>query len=278
MRKLGLIGFPVAHSASPDMQRAALVHANLGDWTYELWPTPNQELPMRIAAIRADDAIAGFNITIPHKQAIVPFIDSVSTHARAIGAVNTVVKRAGLLVGDNTDWRGFLADLDWHRIATTAGSIALVLGAGGSARAIVYALLQRNVRVRMLNRDIKRAHLLALALRPHGDVSVIDAVDAVRDSAALIVNCTSAGMEPNNHTSPWPDGAPFPAHATLYDLVYKPRVTVVMRQVQAAGNRAVGGIGMLAEQGAAAFELWTGVAAASVSRVMRRAVGDISAA
>ena len=166
MRKLGLIGFPVAHSASPGMQRAALDHANLGDWTYELWPTPNQELPMRIAAIRADDAVAGFNITIPHKQAIVPFLDSVSTHARAIGAVNTVVKSAGVLSGDNTDWRGFLADLDWNRIATPAGSVALVLGAGGSARAIVYALLNRKVRVRVLNRDIKRAHVLALALRP----------------------------------------------------------------------------------------------------------------
>ncbi len=277
MRKLGLIGFPVAHSASPAMQRAALDYANLGDWTYELWPTPNQELPMRIAAIRADDDIAGFNITIPHKQAVVPFLDNVTTHARAIGAVNTVVKRSGLLSGDNTDWRGFLADLDWHRVATPAGSAALVLGAGGSARAIVYALLQRKMRVRVLNRDIQRAHLLALALRPHGDVAVIDAVDSpAKDSASLIVNCTSAGMEPNNHTSPWPDGAPFPANSTLYDLVYKPRVTVVMREAQAAGIRAVGGIGMLTEQGAAAFELWTGVAATSVSSVMRRAIGDIS--
>lgn len=277
MRKLGLIGFPVAHSASPGMQRAAFQQANLGDWTYELWPTPPHELPMRIAAIRADDAVAGFNVTIPHKQAVVPFLNSVSPHARAIGAVNTVVKSTATLSGDNTDWRGFLADLDWNRIATPAGSLTLVLGAGGSARAIVYALLQRNVRVRVLNRDVKRAHLLALALRPHGDVAVIDAVESLEASPALIVNCTSAGMEPNNHTSPWPDGAPFPSHATLYDLVYKPRVTVVMRQAQAAGIRAVGGIGMLAEQGAAAFELWTGVAAASVSGVMRRAIGDISA-
>jgi shikimate dehydrogenase len=199
---------------------------------------------------------------------VMPLLDTVSPHARTIGAVNTLVKRDGQLHGDNTDWLGFLADLTWHEVDVSTLRHALVLGAGGSARGIVYALLQRGLRVSIVNRDAARAQALAQDLAALGSVT---AISAVQDAAQpdLIVNCTSAGMEPNEHSTPWPETLAFPADAVLYDLVYKPRVTRLMQQAQAAGARAIGGIGMLVEQGAAAFSLWTGLPASQVSGVMR---------
>jgi shikimate dehydrogenase len=269
--RIGLIGHPVAHSASPRMQNAAFASVGM-DWTYELWPTPLEELPARLHDVRHAPDIAGCNVTIPHKQNVMPALDQLSEHAGVLGAVNTIVKRDGALIGHNTDWLGFLADLRFHQFTPEPGARALVLGAGGSARGIVYALLHSGMRVQIVNRDAGRAAALADDLRALGDVA---AIARVHDAAApaLVVNCTSAGMEPNEHTSPWPEDAPFPADAFLYDLVYKPRRTRLMQQASAAGARAVDGIGMLAEQGAAAFELWTGIPAARVAGVMRHALG-----
>ena len=285
MPRIGLIGFPVAHSLSPRMQNAAFSAAGL-DWQYDLWPTPLDELPGRAQMIREDADVAGANVTIPHKQNIVPLLDGTSAHARAIGAVNTIVKvrpspqplsaeesRVRLL-GDNTDWIGFLNDLRWHGIdagavfrpASTRPSpaTALVLGAGGSARAIVYALAICNLEVRIANRDLGRAQSLVDDMQLLFPANRFGAwpltAGALRDAsrdAGLVVNCTSAGMSPNADTMPWFDEAPFPGGAVLYDLVYKPRVTRLMRLAEAAGARVIGGIGMLAEQGAAAYACWT---------------------
>jgi shikimate dehydrogenase len=269
--RIGLIGYPVTHSASPRMQNSAFAATGLLNWQYELWPTLLEELPARIATIRTDPQIGGGNVTIPHKQNVMPLLDTVSPHARAIGAVNTIVKRDGRLHGDNTDWLGFLADLAWHGVDVSTLRQALVLGAGGSARGIVYALLKRGLTVSIVNRDAARAQTLARDLVALGSVKAIRAV-AEAAQPDLIVNCTSAGMEPNEHTTPWPDDVAFPANAVLYDLVYKPRVTRLLQQAQSAGARAIGGLGMLVEQGAAAFELWTGVPAKQVSSVMRDAL------
>lgn len=269
--RIGLIGYPVAHSASPRMQNAAFSAVGL-DWRYELWPTPLDELPVRLDALRTDDSIAGCNVTIPHKQNVMRALDALSEHARMLGAVNTIVKSDGCLTGHNTDWIGFMADLRHHGYAPAAGAQALVLGAGGSARGIVYALLRAGMRVTIVNRDGARAVALAHDLAGLGSVTAAADVRSTEPSD-LIVNCTSAGMEPNDDTTPWPIDLPFPAGAFLYDLVYKPRRTLLIRQAEAAGARAVGGIGMLAEQGAAAFELWTGIAADRVAGVMRNAIG-----
>ncbi len=276
---VGLIGHPVAHSKSPQMQRTAFAHIGLSDWRYELWDTPPEALPARMRELGEREDVAGCNVTIPHKQAVMPYLDEVSAHARAIGAVNTIFKRRGALLGDNTDWIGFLADLAFHGVDVHAGTRALVLGAGGSARAVVYALALRGARVWVYNRAPARAqHLLddlahSTATRERCAV-VASPMDPACQAVHLIVNCTSAGMWPREDESPWPDGAPFPAGAALYDLVYTPRVTKLMRQAEAAGVRAIGGIGMLAEQGAAAFERWTGVPAARVSAIMREALQD----
>lgn len=292
--RVGLIGYPVAHSASPRMQGAAFAAVGL-DWQYELWNTPLDELHARVQLIRTCDDIGGANVTIPHKQNVFPLMDEITPHARAIGAVNTIIKKTqtsegaqnlrglpdpgGLirLLGDNTDWLGFLADLRYHGVQPESVQHALVLGAGGSARAIVYALASCGVHVCVLNRDPIRAQQLVEALQAScGDLLRADALTPAalraQGEARLIVNCTSAGMSPNADTSPWLAGVAFPAGATLYDLVYKPSQTHLMGQAQAANLKVIGGIGMLAEQGAAAFERWTAIPAARVTDVMRAAL------
>ena len=285
MMRIGLIGYPVAHSASPRMQGAAFAASGL-DWTYELWETALDELPARAQMIRANATIGGANVTIPHKQNIMPHLDEISSHAKAIGAVNTIIKsnRAGVahLYGDNTDWIGFLGDLRWHGVEPRGMTHALVLGAGGSARGIVYALAECGLSVSVVNRDAHRAQQLVQGLQPLFPAIVMRAfpqtADALRESsgaAQLIVNCTSAGMSPNAHTTPWLEDVPFPSGAVLYDLVYKPTQTLLMRQADEAGLRVIGGIGMLAEQGAAAFERWTGIPARQVSDVMRSALQTV---
>lgn len=277
---VGLIGHPVAHSKSPTMQNAAFAAANLHNWRYELWDTPLDELPRRIRQVVEDDGIAGCNVTIPHKQNVMPYVNAVNEHARAIGAVNTVFKRGHYLLGHNTDWTGFLADLRFHGVEITSDTKSLVLGAGGSARAIVYALVSEGAEVFVCNRTPARAEELleGLSNSPYlreiqeRCAAVPSPADPACAGATLVVNCASAGMWPNDGITPWPDGLPYPSSATLYDLVYKPRITRLMEQAEAAGARAIGGIGMLAEQGAAAFQLWTGVAAAEVSAIMRKAL------
>jgi shikimate dehydrogenase len=285
--RVGLIGYPVAHSASPKMQGAAFAAVGL-DWQYELWNTPLDDLRARVAQIRACEDIGGANVTIPHKQNVFPLMDEITPHARAIGAVNTIIKiktsgagqdPAGLvrLLGDNTDWLGFLADLRYHGVQPETLGHALVLGAGGSARAIVYALASCGVQVCVLNRDPARAVQLVEALQAQfPSLLRADALGpaALREQgqARLIVNCTSAGMSPNAESTPWPDEVAFPAGAILYDLVYKPRQTRLMHQAQAANLKVIGGIGMLTEQGAAAFERWTAIPAARVTEVMRMAL------
>ncbi len=271
--RIGLIGDPVAHSASPRMQNAAFAAMGLDGWAYELWPTPLSQLHARIDELRHNAAIGGCNVTVPHKQNVMPLIDACSADARALGAVNTIVKRDGQLWGDNTDWRGFMADLAFHNALPDATETALVLGAGGSARGIAYGLLARGCAVWVHNRNAERAAALIQDLRQFGDITPAQDLALAGQRAILIVNCTSAGMEPNDHTTPWPLELPFPAEVTLYDLVYKPRMTQLMRQAERAGARAIGGIGMLAEQGAAAFEHWTGIASSRVSAVMRAAIG-----
>ncbi len=273
MKAVGLIGWPVAHSASPKMQAAAFAEAGL-DWRYELWPTPAEAIPERIARLRSDDALVGCNVTVPHKQAVMPHIDEISAHARAIGAVNTIVKHNSRLTGHNTDWLGFIADLAFHGVVVNSDTTALVLGAGGSARGVVYGLLRHGATVRIVNRSADRARALAAHMAVHGQVEAHSQLDSAYAKCTLIVNCTAAGMEPDDDATPWPEHVPFPPQATLYDLVYKPRVTKLMRQAGAVGARAISGIGMLAEQGAAAFELWTGIPAARVTHVMRAALAS----
>jgi len=272
--RVGLFGFPVAHSASPRMHNAAFAALGLAGWQYELWETAPDQLVRRIAALRADPSIAGANVTVPHKIEVMAALDGVTERARAIGAVNTLYREGDRLLGDNTDSAGFIADLAAHGVTVDAHTRALVLGAGGAARAVVHGLLSQGARVRIFNRAAGRAVTLAADFKTLGDVRAVDDLSAAGDTpVTLIVNATSAGMSPNEDGTPWPPGLRFPGGATVYDLVYKPATTRLMREAAAAGARIIGGIGMLAEQGAQAFARWTGKPAAEASVIMRRTLG-----
>lgn len=249
--RAGLIGWPVAHSVSPAMHNAAFGALGL-DWQYDLLPAPPERFAAAVAAWVAA-GYRGFNVTIPHKGAALrlPQVRAISPAAEAIGAANTLtVEPDGSLTADNTDWRGFADDLAAGGIAVE-GARCLVLGTGGSARAVIYALRAGGAAV-----------ITAISREPGRRDSAAGYGDLARlaPSADLVVNCTPAGMSPDVAASPWPEDVPFPGGAALVDLIYNPPVTRLMADAQAAGARTVGGLGMLVRQGALAFERWTGIA------------------
>lgn len=246
--RIGLLGWPVAHSVSPAMHNAAFRAARL-DWQYEALAVPPERLADEVAQ-RVAEGWRGFNVTIPHKRAALdlPQIADVSPAAQAIGAANTLaVQPDGTLSADNTDWEGFARDLRMYRIQPDQLN-CLVLGTGGSSDAVVYALGQLNARA-----------ITRVSRAPDGRPGVIgyDELTAHAPSANLVVNCTPLGLAPEVNRSPWPDDVPLPEHAMLYDLVYNPPVTALMRRFQAAGLKAFGGLGMLVWQGALAWSRWT---------------------
>jgi shikimate dehydrogenase len=262
--QLGLIGWPVGHSLSPVMHSAALKSAGLkGD--YRLFPVP--PLPGGASGLRdlLDEMrhgnIHGLNVTIPHKQSVLSLMDELTPAAQAIGAVNTISMN-GRLKGDNTDWLGFSRDLaaQLPDNLPVAERCALVLGAGGSARAIVYALVQSGWQVNISARRSEQSGRMAADLStPQNRITAVPLPDFSGLSAVrLIVNTTPAGMSPFIEETPWPSGLPFPENALLYDLIYNPLQTKLMRAAAAAGLLAVNGLGMLIEQAALAFHLWTG--------------------
>ena len=255
--RVGVIGFPVEHSLSPIMHNAAFAALGMDDWLYDAMSIPPDILRLGLREPMQHGYI-GINVTVPHKEAIMNFVRPDET-ARAIGAVNTVDFRTG--VGTNTDAAGLLDDLAANDVAV-AGERVLVLGAGGAARAAVYGLARAGATVAIVNRTMRRAHRLAKQLHDRagiGGVQVMTLDEAANWGMSLIVNCTSVGLHPHITQSPWIFGVPFPTGVIVYDMVYRPANTALMQQCVAHGGRAIGGLGMLARQGAIAFALWTGV-------------------
>jgi len=262
-RVVGVIGWPIAHSVSPAMHNAAFRALGL-DWCYVPFPVHPERLAQALAGVRGL-GLGGINVTVPHKQALLSLVDELTPEARAVGAVNTVIVKGETLLGHNTDVGGFLRALG-EAGCDARGCAALVLGAGGAARAVVYALARVGAQVTLLNRTASRAHDLArefaslsAGARPKGGPLDEQTLRRTAPQARLIVNTTPLGMWPEVDTSPWIEGVPFPADALLFDLIYNPRETLLMRQARAGGARAVDGLRMLVHQGAEAFELWTGV-------------------
>ena len=281
---LALLGYPLSHSLSPAMHNAALASVGLPDWRYEALSVEPARLAEAVALLRGDD-YAGANVTVPHKETIIPLLDGLTPVAEAIGAVNTIVKRVGAihelplrelplrelplhelplqLIGHNTDAAGFLADLYAHNVHISDQPV-LVLGAGGSARAVIAALAPLGCEIRLAARRREQAQSLISNLQflnpqlkvTHYDLTLLDLLRAAHD-VALIVNCTPLGMSPNLKASPWFADVAFPQSAFVYDLIYNPADTLLTQQARAAGLRAATGLGMLIEQGALAFELWT---------------------
>jgi shikimate dehydrogenase len=252
---LGVIGHPVAHSASPAMHNAALRATGL-DFVYVAFAVPPEGAAGVGDAMRALN-IRGLNVTVPHKQAVSDCLDEVS----------------GRLYGHNTDSYGLLASLRQDGGLERLPAKVVLLGAGGAARAILYALLaaEEVEHVSLLNRTTTRAEALADDMGGGSRVTVgrLGDVEPLTD-AGLLINSTAMGLEPETNASPVGDGAGLHDGMVVVDIVYKPLETRLLQQARAAGARAVDGLGMLVHQGARAFEIWTGVAPPVAA--MRRAI------
>ena len=258
---VGLIGWPVSHSQSPQMHNAAFAHLGL-NWVYV--PMPVHPDPISVEnALKGLRALGfkGVNVTVPHKEAVLPFMDELSPSAKAIGAVNTLCfLDSGKVRGENTDAPGFIADLVDHGVDVVKAK-ALVLGAGGSARAVVYGLLQAGcMHVTLVNRTLDKAQKLQQdmqALFPEAHINV----GSIDQAASLIVNCTSLGMGDKVDQMPWPAEVSFLPHQVIYDLIYNPNPTRLLQKATSDGATAISGRGMLVHQGALSFTLWTGKSA-----------------
>jgi len=246
--RLGVLGWPVAHSRSPQIQNAALRAVGLDDWRYQLLPVPPELFEDTVRAL-AQAGFRGANVTIPHKEAALKIAPEATPRARAIGAANTLTFEGGAIEADNTDAPALVDALP----VAPQGKTAFVLGAGGSARAAVWALLDAGAReVWIWNRTTERAQTLATQL---GGTALTDVVPA-----DLLVNCTSVGLDDPEATF-----QQLPLHADdlaryecVVDLVYTPAETVLVRAARERGVRTVEGLELLVRQGALSFERFTG--------------------
>ncbi|MFQ3647520.1 MAG: shikimate dehydrogenase [Anaerolineae bacterium] len=256
MNRVGIIGFPLSHTLSPAMHNAAFRALGMNDWLYDAMEIP-PDIPRHAVEEPRRHGYIGLNVTIPFKETSMRYCVP-DEKARAIGAVNTIDFRND--VGTNTDVDGLIGDLLAHEVRLQ-GETVIVLGAGGAARAAVYGLWQQGARVLIVNRSRERAEQLLMQLTISAglrDAEVVTLDEAAERDVSLIVNCTPVGMYPHVDASPWIAGVPLPRHVTVYDTIYRPEQTRLMAQVEQAGGRALGGLGMLVRQGAKAFEIWTG--------------------
>jgi len=273
---LGIIGHPIGHSLSPAMQNAALSFCGL-DYIYVPFDVHPDYLASGVQGIRAL-GITGFNVTIPHKSAIIPFLDSLDESAVAAGAVNTVLNLSGHLVGYNTDGDGFVKSLAEDLDYLPQGGTITLLGAGGAARGAVAALCRAGAsRIVIVNRTADKARSLAVELGKRYTSTEIHVPDTDHDSnkcletSDLLVNTTSVGMVNSCYSLVSLDGLPL--SAKVYDMVYAPPVTALLQDAIARGHRCANGLGMLSGQGELAFKIWTGVEAPH--GVMRQMLASI---
>jgi shikimate dehydrogenase len=255
--KACVIGWPVGHSRSPLIHRFWLDRLKI-DGSYERAEILPDDFPAFIRNL-THNGFAGANVTLPHKQTAFELCDATTATAACLKAVNTLWKEAGRLHGDNSDVAGFLAALDqeapgWD-IAPRSG---IVLGAGGAARAIVYALKLRGLkRILLVNRTRERAAILAADFGPDIDVVDFSAVQGMLAGAGLLVNTTSLGMRGQPPLTV--DLTSLPDDAVVTDIVYVPLETALIKTAKARGLRAVPGLGMLLHQAVPGFERWFGV-------------------
>lgn len=258
MKKLyGVIGDPIAHSLSPAMHNKELKELGINAY-YHPFHILKQDLKTAIEGMKVI-GVNGFNITVPHKAAIIPLLDKIDPLAKAIGAVNTVVKEEGQFVGYNTDGVGFVESLkeDWKEDLTNDKT--LIIGAGGAAKAIYYTLLSMGVQqVDICNRTIQKAEAL-IAAQPYDANSKalsLEEAESNMGDYSLVIQTTSIGMDPDIAQSPLSLKNLKPA-AFVSDIIYNPRETKFLKQAVEQGAKTQNGLGMLVYQGALAFEKWT---------------------
>lgn len=268
---LGLLGWPVSHTRSPKIHNL-LAKTYDQNVVYVPFPTHPEKVKEAIQGLSALGCF-GVNVTVPHKQAVMPWLDHVDPAAQAIGAVNTILfkyddvdgLKPPISYGFNTDWVGFKNDLQKEGVSF-AGKDSIILGAGGSARAVVYTLLQAKSKVHLFARRVEQANALKaemLKFFPNQQLEAfhLNELETVNNqlNGPLIVNCTPLGMHPKIDQSPWPENINFKNGSIIYDLIYTPVETKLMKQARAVGCESLNGLGMLIGQGAEAFRIWTGV-------------------
>ena len=276
---LGLIGYPLDNSLSPVLHNAALISSGISG-KYELYPIQNstskkKELRRIIDAMHSG-MINGLNVTKPYKQDILEFVDAYSPAVEMIGAANVLNIHNGQIIAENTDAAGFMTDL--QNLYSRSGLIpeneqrTLVLGAGGAARAVVYSLLNFEWPIFVASRKPTQARELGTTFSSNKLSAIPYTVDGILSIGPvdLIVNATPVGMYPMSNETPWLSELNFPAHSVVYDMVYNPVNTLLVQSAKYSGLTAIGGIGMLIEQAALSFEIWTGKKAPRDD--MRRAV------
>jgi shikimate dehydrogenase len=261
----GILGWPVEHSRSPAMHNAAFKARGL-DASYVRFPTHPDDVADAVRGLKAL-GVRGANVTVPHKENVIPYLDEVTPEARAIGAVNTIVREVDRLIGHNTDAAGLARSLEDAGVALEGAEIA-ILGAGGAARAAVAGLAQRGARhITVCARREEQAHALIGALQPVCGQTQLssallrrDELGVLFEGVSLVVQSTSATLFGSVDAARFADELPLaalPKRAAVLDLVYKPRETTVLAAARTLGLTCVDGLGMLLHQGAMAFELWT---------------------
>lgn len=264
-KHLGLIGFPLKQSVSKKFQQAALDYYSISA-CYDAWEVDADQLETILTSLRNQDKL-GANVTVPYKEKVIPYLDRIQGFAEECQAVNTIVNADGKLIGYNTDGVGFITALKEDCKFLPMGKKALVIGAGGSAKAVALALASEGAsEINILNRNIRNGGNLARLLsklHPSLPTQVIgfdsDILTPILDGCDIIVNCTILGMKhgPAENASPL-KADQIPTGTLVFDLVYNPSLTKFMDEANLAGVSNIGGLSMLVYQGAASFELWTG--------------------
>jgi shikimate dehydrogenase len=266
----GVIGDPIRHSKSPVMMNRAFRHTGING-AYGAFHVAPDRLGGAIAGMRSM-GFRGMNVTIPHKVDVMAFVDEVHSGAKAAGAVNTIVNENGRLIGYNTDGIGYVRSLKEEAEPDITGKTIIVLGAGGAARGILWALTQEKPsQILVANRTADKAEHLAAAFIAESNVRALDGAE-LREACAhadIVINTTSVGMSPNLDAVPL-DASWLKPGAVASDLIYNPRQTAFLQQAEQHGCRIHSGLGMFIYQGAYAFEYWTGQPAPI--EIMREAV------
>ena len=258
---VGVIGDPIEHSCSPQMHNAAFEQLSM-DYVYVAFHVKSEYLKAAIDGFEALN-IVGINVTIPHKQGVIPLIDTLSREAELIGAVNTLVFKEDKIEGHNTDARGFIAAMKEEGVDVLRGKSVVVLGAGGSARAVVVSLALEDVKkISIANRTASKAIQLAADISKKTGIEIhgmgLDDKELPKaiSESSLLVNTASSSMDlehPLLINEDW-----LHRQLVVYDIIYNPPETRLMKVAKEKGLKTVGGIGMLVHQGAIAFDLWTG--------------------
>ena len=263
MKQFAVIGHPIGHSLSPLMHNTAFKLLGL-DYNYEAIDIEPASLKNEVQLFR-EKKLGGFNVTVPHKEAIIPILDEVVPEARAVGAVNTVVNRNNKLVGYNTDVIGVERSLCADR-AVIENKLSTILGSGGVARSVLHVLIHKFKPKAITFSALfpEQAHALIKSLGS-SDVqfNVIHCKDTALETAikesTLIVNATDVGMFPRILDSPLPNPRWLSNKQIIFDIVYRPLITRLQSDAQAVGAKTIDGLGMFIHQGAAAFQIWTGM-------------------